>query len=417
MYSSSKEISKSLPRWLSITPVKIFIVSAMVVNGGNYFYNLFLGKNLSPNSFAETGFVITILLIFSFLGMTFQLVSTKFAVEFESQHLEIFKSWITKVGLITAMVILLVLLLFNATISSFFNLTDLFTLPILTVSLPLYFLMSINRGLLQGQEKFIPLSISYQLEVWGKFILTVVLFNTIGWHFANLVAISIVVSIFLGLAAASSINNPIKWPFLKLEPQLKYQVIRFFLITAGYEVTQAIVNYADLIIVKHYFENYIAGLYTSVSLIGKMVYFVTWMIVMVFVPKVLKFKKEGKAYRKLMINYLTGLIFFTCITTLISFLFPEFIVKNLFSSEYLEVTRYLWKYALSTSFFALSNVFVYYFLTMEDYKPVFIAMGTGIVQVLSFTWMHDSIDQMIEVQIFYMSIMFLVQLVFFLRKG
>ena len=73
----------------------------------------------------------------------------------------------------------------------------------------------------------------------------------------------------------------------------------FFMLTAFYELTQILINNSDIILVKHYFDNEQAGLYASLALIGRVVYFVAWMFVMLLLPKVIQLKKEGKNKKKI----------------------------------------------------------------------------------------------------------------------
>ena len=76
----SKLIAK-IPRKLG--PEQLFMVTILLVNGGNYLYNLILGRMLGPEAFSDAAILITLLLILSFVGMTFQIVTAKYAVLFE----------------------------------------------------------------------------------------------------------------------------------------------------------------------------------------------------------------------------------------------------------------------------------------------------------------------------------------------
>ncbi|MBT8312734.1 MAG: sugar isomerase, partial [Flavobacteriaceae bacterium] len=55
-----------------IAPEQLFMGSVMLVNAGNYLYNLLLGRFLGPEVFAEAALLVTMLLMVSFIGMTFQ---------------------------------------------------------------------------------------------------------------------------------------------------------------------------------------------------------------------------------------------------------------------------------------------------------------------------------------------------------
>ncbi|MDE0599683.1 MAG: sugar isomerase, partial [Dokdonia donghaensis] len=73
-----------------LTPEQIFMLSAFVVNGGNYLYNLGLGRVLGPGAFADAAILITLLLVLSFVAMTFQLAVAKFTTEFDKSKQEAF---------------------------------------------------------------------------------------------------------------------------------------------------------------------------------------------------------------------------------------------------------------------------------------------------------------------------------------
>ena len=47
--------------------------------------------------------------------------------------------------------------------------------------------------------------------------------------------------------------------------------------------------------VKHYFGPNDAGLYASLALIGRVVYFVAWMFVMLLLPSVVQKEKDGES--------------------------------------------------------------------------------------------------------------------------
>ena len=42
-----------------IKPEQIFMLSVLLVNGGNYLYNLILGRYLGPEKFADAAILIT----------------------------------------------------------------------------------------------------------------------------------------------------------------------------------------------------------------------------------------------------------------------------------------------------------------------------------------------------------------------
>ena len=96
-----------------------------------------------------------------------------------------------------------------------------------------------------------------------------------------------------------------------------------------------------------------------------------------------------------------------------TFLFPEFVVSILFGDAYVGIASLLWQYALATSIFAVSNVFAYYFLSLDQYIPVIITGVLGITQVVLIVFFHESLKEIVTMKIIAMSILLAVQLMFF----
>jgi O-antigen/teichoic acid export membrane protein len=205
----------------------------------------------------------------------------------------------------------------------------------------------------------------------------------------------------------SKIDNP-ENETLNTQP-----ILTFFALTAFYELTQIIINNSDILMVKHYFDSEQAGLYASLALIGRVVYFVAWMFVMLLLPKVVQLKKDGFDTLPILLKYVSYIV---CLSTIIvfgTFLYPEFVVRMMFGEKYLPIAFLLWKYALATSIFAVANIFAYYFLSINKYVPVIISAVLGLTQIVLIVLYHNSLEQVVVMQIIAMVILLLFQLIFF----
>jgi O-antigen/teichoic acid export membrane protein len=210
----------------------------------------------------------------------------------------------------------------------------------------------------------------------------------------------------------------ISWKSNNLLSKSQGKLVRnFFIITAFYELTQIIINNSDILLVKHYFESFDAGLYASLALIGRVVYFIAWMFVMLLLPTVVKQKKEGKSTVPILLKYVTYIAGIAAVIILGCVLFPTQIVTILFGESYLAVTPLLWKYALATGIFALSNIFAYYYLSLDKYIPVVLSGLFGMLQILLVVFFHENLAQVVHVQIIAMVLLLLVQLGFFFYEN
>lgn len=396
-----------------ISPEQLFMLSVLVVNGGNYLYNLVLGRMLGPEQFADAAVLITFLLVLSFVAMTFQLVTAKFSVVFENHIFTSFIANVYKKAAIIGIVLGALIVVFSKQLQQVFNTSTSSMFVVFGLGVPLYFLMSVNRGVFQGQKAFKQLSVSYQLEMLSRLLITLSLLFLLNVQFSIVIAVGIFISFGFGLI-------PFRWKLFRLDistPIAKFQakqVQRFFVITAFYEGTQIVINNSDILLVKHYFEAYEAGLYASLALIGRMVYFIAWMFVMLLLPTVVKLKKEGKATAPILFKYVGCITVIASVIVLVCGLCPETAISLLFGDRYLAMAPLLWKYALATGLFAISNIFAYYYLSLDYFVPVICSGLFGILQMGLVIFFHQSLEQVVFMQIVAMFLLLVFQMIYFI---
>ncbi|CAA0186387.1 sugar isomerase [Tenacibaculum maritimum] len=398
-----------------ITPEHLFMISVLLVSGGNYLYNLLLGRFLGPEKFADAAVLITFLLVLSFLAMTFQLVTAKFLVAFDGDTLEPFIAKTFKYALATGIGLGALIIIFSSELQTFFKISSVNTFIVFGLGVPIYFMMSVNRGLLQGKKEFTSLSVTYQAEMLSRLVLTMGLLMFLEIDTSSIVSIGIFCSFLLGLVPFK--YKRISFVTSKVLGIIENKMVRnFFIVTAFYELTQILINNSDILLVKHYFDGYNAGLYASLALIGRVVYFIAWMFVMLLLPTVVQLKKEGKPTLSVLLKYVSAISLITILIILGCLLFPNQIIYLLFGGDYLEVVPLLWKYALATGVFAISNIFAYYYLSIDEYTPVILSGLFGMLQIVLVIFFHKSLEEVVHMQIIAMSLLLAVQLSFFLWK-
>ncbi len=393
-----------------------FMGSVLLVNGGNYLYNLLLGRIMGPEAFAEAALLVTLLLVLSFMGMTFQLTCAKFGVLFAGAQWDAFKTKIYKQALWFGGLTGLLIVVFAKQLQQLFNTESYSMFVLFGLGVPFYFFMSINRGTFQGHLDFKKLSITYQTEMWSRLLITMALLIWIPMNPGLLVAIGIFLSFLLGLFPSTFKGFSFKTKDV-LTPENSKKVSTFILLTAGYELTQIIINNSDVLMVKHYFDSLNAGLYATLALIGRVVYFVAWMFVMLLLPTVVKKKKEGQATTPILFKYVSYIGILSSCIVIVCYLFPDLIIGLMFGEAYISVSDLLWKYALVTSLFAISNVFAYYFLSLDHYVPVVLSGILGLSQVFLIAFFHDSLEMVVQMQLIAMIGLLVTQIVYFVYKN
>lgn len=374
----------------------LLFISTLVVNIGNYGINLLLGRWLGPADFSEVGLLVTLLLMLSFIALAFQLTAAKYAASYTADNdpeaLAALIKWLRRMALITGIALAVLLTALSYAWQEFFKTRSPFIFPVFGLGMPLYLLMSINRGLLQGKGRYGKLALTYQAEMWARLLLSILLVwagggvTGITWS----ITLSLLCAYLASYTAAGISHTPV--------PDQK-AVLRFLLLILIYECSQILINNSDTVLVKHFFTPVEAGLYAALALIGRIVYFSTWTVVTLLFPTVIKLEKEGKPHLK---YFAGGLLLVGGVAAVIiaaGYLFPQWMVNILFGPAYLAVAPFLWKYAMATALFACANVFVYYNLSLDRRLPVWIMIAGGMLQIILIWFFHKDFMQVINIQI------------------
>jgi O-antigen/teichoic acid export membrane protein len=397
-----------------ISEAKVFMLMLLFVNGGNYLYNLLLGHLLGPEKFAHAAFLITMLLSLSFIAMTFQLLIAKFYVELDDKEQLAFMSRWSKNSVIVGVLIGVLTYICGDWISYNFQLDDSDAIRLFALGMPLYFLFNVQRGCLQAQEKFIKLGYNYLLEMLVRLSGTICLILL----FPDSTTFAVSLGILLSILASSYIVDVrliltnIKSTMTKIE---KKKIYHFAAITLLYELTLNLINSADIIVVKQNFESTEAGLYASIALVGRMVYYITWMYAMILLPGVVRLRKEGKNINPLLMSTLRQVGLISAFVIVLSFLFPETIVKLLFGEAYVSQAHLLGIYALATGVFCMSNIFSYTYLSLSNYTPIVMTAIVAVIQVIGLSMIEGALSSIVWLQVFCMSVLLVFQIFYHFR--
>ena len=134
---------------------------------------------------------------------------------------------------------------------------------------------------------------------------------------------------------------------------------------------------------------------------------------MLLLPAVVELKKEGKETASILFKYVGYIAGISIVIVLGCLLLPELIISILFGEQYLAMAPLLWKYAIATSMFAISNIFAYYYLSLDKYIPVIISGVFGMLQMLLVVFYHDNLEQVVLMQIIAMALLLVIQIGFF----
>jgi O-antigen/teichoic acid export membrane protein/anti-sigma regulatory factor (Ser/Thr protein kinase) len=395
-----------------LTGSALLFVSATLVNAGNYLFNLLLGRWLGPAVFADLSLMVTLFLVISFITAGLQTPAARFGALYAADHdlqgLADVRRWSQRRATWIGLGLMLLLVLGAPLWTSFFSTASSLPFVIFGIFLPFYILQGVDRGLLQGRTRFGWLAVTYQTEMWSRLAISIVLV-ALGFGINGAV-----MGIGLSFVAAWFVAQRIGKDLPQAQPLAREVGKEIMLFTGPVLVAQLgqiLINNSDILIVRRFFVAEEAGAYAALALIGRMVFFATWSIVTAMFPIVAQRFHRGEAHRPL--YYLSlGIVLAGSLAIIgVTALFPEQIVILLFGDAYIAIAPLLWVYAMATMFYALANVVINYRLSIGSTGGTYLAITTGAAQVLALWMWHDSLAQIVWIQVGLMGVLFVVLLV------
>ncbi len=385
----------------------LLMVSMTVVNAGNYVYNLIMGRWLGPSLFADLSLIVTLLLIVTFITAPIQMTTARYtaihAADADVKTLASIRRFIWRIAAMLGLTLTVLFATFAPLLQSFFHTQSFLPFIIFGAALPFSLLQGVERGILQGRTHFKVLAISYQVEMWTRLFVSIILV-ALGLS-VNGAVIGISLSFFATWLTA---RLAVRDLFTKedIQTELRKELFAFAVPVLVSQLGQILINNGDVILVKRFYESDQAGQYAALALIGRIVFFATWSVVTTMFPIVAQKQKQGEPHSHLLWVSLGIVLGVSLPIVLLTLFVPEWIVKILFGSQYLGIAPLLWLYALATTLYALANVVINYRLSLGMGRETRFALAAGVAQVLGIIFFHQTLAQVVYVQVVVMAVLF-----------
>lgn len=402
---------KDLLRSKFATAGALLMLSMTVVNAGNYIYNLIMGRWLGPSLFADLSLVVTLLLVVTFLTAPIQMTAARYAAihaaDGDAISLASTRRFIGFVAFGLGLTMTVCFTVFSSALQNFFHTQSSLSFIIFGAALPFAMLQAVERGMLQGNTQFKILAASYQVEMWTRLLVSIG-FVALGFSVNGAVTGISLSFFFTWLMARSAVSHSVGTEIPLREKRL--EILAFAAPVLISQLGQILINNSDVILVKRFFETSEAGQYAALALIGRIVFFATWSVVTTMFPIVAQKQKLGEPHGHLLWISLGIVAGVSTPVVLLTLFIPEFVVTILFGAKYLGIAPLLWLYALATSLYALANVVINYRLSLGMGRETGFAIAAGLAQVLGILLFHQTLSQVVFVQVAVMGALFVVLL-------
>lgn len=361
-----------------------------------FLFHFYMGRRLGPEGYGVLGAVLALIYLFTIPLTTIQTSIAKFVSNFKSEkrYREInylHKASIKKLfifGLISAIIFILL----SNFIADYLHISKN-SLLILSLYIVFSLLLYINRGILQGLQKFKKLSLNLISEGFVKLVLGII-FILIGLRVNGAVGAIVAALIFAFFISIYQIKDIFKEGIKKFDTSKIYRytipvLITLISLTAFYSL--------DIILVKHFFTDKEAGYYSAISLLGKIIFFGSMPISQVMFPKSSALYNKKKSSKSLMYKSILMISIFSLPVILLYFLFPNLIINLVYGSSYLDASSLLGWFGIVMFLFSMIYLIAFYSLSLHKKNFLYILLLFNVLQIVLIYLFHETLAQVVSI--------------------
>lgn len=374
----------------------IFFCSSLIVAVFNYLYHPILGRIMKVADFGEVQTLISLFTEVTIItGVSRIIIVNVISNGTSEAHAKEIIGMLYKAVLCFAFIIGIAMIILSPYLKTFFHFSSFYPFVSLAIILISGLMLGFREAIPQGLSDFKTISISQIINSSGRLIFAVFLVF-VGWSTLGAISAIIIAQLLAFSYVAPKTRNFFNHPWVKLKidgrikKELKYGAL-VLLVT----LCVTFLYTADIIIVKHYFPSESAGLYSGISIIARIIFFVTSSIAAVMLPSI-KINdingQNGKILSKSL--YLTFAL--GGVTLVIFSLFPEFIISIFIGKRYLAYADLLPRLGLVLFLTSIINILSYYMLALRNYGIAAVSAAGILAIFVASIFRHDTLIHVVD---------------------
>ncbi len=379
----------------------IMVVGNFIANIGSYFYHLSVGRMLVPADYGALQSLISVTNLFTVPLVTLGTVVAKYVSAYvgrnEPKKINALYHIMRKLCLLALVAGGIILFFFARPILAFLRLSSLADFLLLEFALFFGLLVTLNRSTLQGLSQFVSLTIAQFIEAYGKLILGVFAvflgFRTTG-AFAGFVLITVFSYLYMQFRLRAFIGKREAGIRLPVGSIARYAVPSFIVNIS----TMSLFN-TDVVLVRHFFDAYTSGLYSALSVLGKIIYFGVAPISVAMFPLVSEAHARGESIKRIFRISLFSVVGLSGIVTAVYAFTPVLALKVLIGPQYLGAAPNLGQFAVFLSLASIITFLGYFFLAIQKTFPMYFLVAAAVAQATLLWFFHSSLAMVINVSV------------------
>jgi O-antigen/teichoic acid export membrane protein len=377
------------------------LIATVVTGVLNYLSNVFVGRMLGPADYGIFTSLASLSMILTVVTGVVQTVITNYVARLRGTEA------MAEVGTLLVYLLrrllpwgigsALLFSLISKPLAAFLQIPSLW--PVIVIStflIPTALLPAVN-GVLRGLQRFGALG---GTQISAAVFRLVAVVGLIGLGLGATGAVASLPLSSLGVFALGMffLSNVLRQRREGATPELN-GLFEYSLHAALSTICFAVLINSDVILVKSRFSPTEAGLYSAVATLGKIAFWLSGAVVMLLLPKATEQHARGQSAVGLVRKSLLSVTLLCGGVTVAFFLLPSFIVRIFFGEQYLANASLLGLYGLAMTLYSLVNVWLFYYLAMQDHRYGYMLLFGVVLLVACLTLFGSGLAQVVVIMI------------------
>lgn len=394
-----KELIRKITSHALARDSAIVFAGSMVSNVIAYVFHLVMGRQLGPSGYGELSSLFSILYIFTVPLGVGQTIMVKFVSELKAKNepgeAKTLFWQVTRWCTIGCLIILPFMIICAPWVMGFLHIPSSILFVLVYILFIFSLLSMLIISLLQGYQQFVWLSVLGVLSVILKLALSVpgATFGVLGVMIAIIITSMIMYAVYF-LPLRRIFRAVSKTVTLTKRKAFAFAVPTLFAVLGVTSLYST-----DIILVRHYFSAIDAGLYAALAVLGKVIFYASSAVSLVLFPVLSERTAKGEQTNKLIVSGTGGVTAVSFAIVGFYFCFPTLVIRMLFGNAYIGASSLLGVFGIFLALFSVGSILVSVCLAIGKTGVWMITFGCAILQIIGISLFHQSILQVIYINI------------------
>jgi O-antigen/teichoic acid export membrane protein len=367
----------------------ILLVMMVLANALNYLFQVLMGRMLTVEEFGTMNALFSWVAIVTMPIGVVTTTTARYIATYKAtgESFKIAKLLRRLFGYLAlgAVVVLVFGAILSPTLSKYSNINNTLLIVLLSVTLSTGMFLPLLTGAVQGTKQFLKLGLLNFGSTSVKLVLGVGLV-WLGYHLYGVMTALIASNLAMTLVGLYLIRSYVKPQSRANSENLilgKKDIARYAMIAFAINLCIALLSNVDMVFVKRFFSDSLAGLYGTAALFGRLVIYIPSALVLAMFPIAAEAEASGSGSRAVLMKalfYVSGL---SVLAAAVLNLFADLAVKLLMGAKFLPAVPYVRMTALMAIPVGLMVTLANYCMAIKKMRMLAVSLAVGCLGCLA----------------------------------